>query len=1058
MAVNLNEEQKLVKEYDHQNAEKKFLRVEAGPGAGKTRVLIEKVTYMVQNQGVDPESLLIITFSTKAAEELQERLAGGDLLKSDVQKMHISTIHSFCGRILEENGRVGLNLISDEAGEKNLLFIGKHMKELGFVDECYMSKSEIKDISNKYNEYCSFGVKTDELVKYIESTRPISEEYVSFVRSYMDEHDGKYPYDDVKANDEFKKSRYNAKYLQIAKSYPIYEEILKREKAIDYSHMQKDALEIAKRDDFETPFTNILVDEFQDTDPIQMALFEELMKNAESFTVVGDINQSIYGFRGSNTNPFTYLAEYHGDEFEFMSLPTNYRSTQEIIDISEDFIKHQRPEDSALGKSQCGREIHNPSYFLVNQDCNVEALNIYRIIDYLINDKNVKPSDIGILLRSVKPSASRCIGLLMELLDENEIDYQIIGLSNLIEKDEIKSILTLFFYLIDDNDPHKHFYNRWEKDWLNLKAFADQILFPLTDETKEILYSLQDEFEAEIVKTENAFWLEDHKSGGIRAFDKLFKRDEELVNRVLDAVERPVLVNENLIEYGITDPDDLEFFTKLNLFKDELYDEDVKFYERPTVFDVYLKLLTEITGFLNENLILDNEEMIRNLSQITDSLSTFAEVRFERDIKGAFWFIYRTIEGRSAFLNKNEGIQIMTIHASKGLEFPVVIVPSIKDGNFPMEYKDPNPESGWINMSPAYFTPFDCLEYPKFDEIYGPELSHKMEEERIIYVAMTRAEDVLILSSFVNSCGKSNKTIMPVDLENLPHLPEPVRHAINANPEGCKLIDTSEIDIELPERSYDESDEEEEYCIKLSFTSLENYNNCPFRYKLANDIRFGVSEKSEIDEGIFVHKALEVINKKIKVNNNEYIGNDEVISTVNELFKQSNEELFEEDHEKYEKDLKEVVDNVIYYYENHGKNIRILDSEYPFYLKDRNYALTGVVDLIYDIDGKLGIIDYKNTELEGKYKNKFKKQLHLYVLALRDQNQEYEGREISELKVYAIKSKKLIDFKIDEEYIEELKLELEHVAKDIHDGKFNSCKCDDCKYCSYKNICNQSKA
>ena len=146
--------------------------------------------------------------------------------------------------------------------------------------------------------------------------------------------------------------------------------------------------------------------------------------------------------------------------------------------------------------------------------------------------------------------------------------------------------------------------------------------------------------------------------------------------------------------------------------------------------------------------------------------------------------------------------------------------------------------------------------------------------------------------------------------------------------------------------------------------------------------------------------------------------------------------------------------------------MKILDSEYPFYLKDKNYALKGVVDLIYETDGKLGIIDYKNTRLEAKYKNKFKKQLHLYVLALRDQNQEYElrdqnqeyeGKEISNLQVYTIKSKKMINFDIDETYIEELKLELERVATDIHEGKFTSCSCDDCKYCQYKNICKSYK-
>ena len=204
IAIDLNKEQEEIVTYNGN----KFLSVEAGPGAGKTRVLIEKVNYMVNELNVDPESLLIITFSTKAAEELQERLSEGDLLKSDVQKMHISTIHSFCGKILEENGQVGLNVISDEAGEKNLLFIGKHMEELGFVREAYMSNSEINDISNKYNEYCSFDVKIDELIDYIKFTRPISQDYVDFVRSYMETHDGKYPYDDVKANDEFKKSKY----------------------------------------------------------------------------------------------------------------------------------------------------------------------------------------------------------------------------------------------------------------------------------------------------------------------------------------------------------------------------------------------------------------------------------------------------------------------------------------------------------------------------------------------------------------------------------------------------------------------------------------------------------------------------------------------------------------------------------------------------------------------------------------------------------------------------------------------------------------------------------
>ncbi|WP_296849364.1 ATP-dependent DNA helicase [uncultured Methanobrevibacter sp.] len=1060
IAIDLNKDQEEIVTYSGN----KFLSVEAGPGAGKTRVLIEKVNYMVNELGVNPESLLIITFSTKAAEELQERLAEGDLLKSDVQKMHISTIHSYCGRILEENGQVGLNLISDDAGEKNLLFIGKHMEELGFVKEAYMSKSEINVIADKYNEYCSFDVDSDKLINYIEQNRPISEEYVTFVRNYMEANDGKYPYDEVKEDEEYKKSRYNAKYLQIAKSYPIYEEILKREKAIDYAHMQKNALEIAQKEGFKTQFTNILIDEFQDTDPMQMALFEELMKTAKTFTVVGDINQSIYGFRGSNTNPFTYLAKHYKDEFEFKSLPTNYRSTHEIIDISEDFIKHQRPEESALGKAKCGRQVHNNTYYLVNNyntargkgraSVAVEAENILKIIQYLIDKKKInRLSDIGILFRSVKSSSSRCIGPLLEKLEENDIDVEI-NTNDLLEKDEIKSVLTLFYHLVSDDNPHKTFFNRWEKDWLNLRAYADQILFKLSDETKKILYDLQDNFEDEVVNAENSIWLRDHKSGGKKTFAKVLERPEEMLIEIFDSVTRPVLANENLLEYGITNEDDLEFFRKLNELKDSLYAADVKYYERPTVSEVYLKLLTDITGFLTEEEVLSNDEEINNLSQITSSLQTFVDVRYERDIRGAFWFIYRVIGNHSAFKeDKKDAIQIMTIHGSKGLEFPVVIIPSFKKDTFPKKFTNPE-EKDWINMGPVYFTPYDCLSYLKYDEEFGPELSHDMEEERVIYVGMTRAEDVLILSSLVDNVNPAKEsTLESGDFENLPKGPERLESAINENSDTCKFIDIDNIHIDITPRKPE--DEDDSYCIDLSFTALENYNNCPFRYKLANQIGFSITEKQEIDEGIFVHKALEVINKEIINNDNVFIGSDKVVEIITDLFEKSNEELHEEDPVEYDKQINEIIGNVIYYYENYGNNLKILDSEYPFYLKDKNYALKGVVDLIYEVDGKLGIIDYKNTRLESKYKDKFKKQLHLYVLALRDQNQEYEGKEISELQVYAIKSKKMISFDIDEAYIEKLKGELERVAKNIHDGVFESCKCDDCKYCQYKNICKQ---
>ena len=144
------------------------------------------------------------------------------------------------------------------------------------------------------------------------------------------------------------------------------------------------------------------------------------------------------------------------------------------------------------------------------------------------------------------------------------------------------------------------------------------------------------------------------------------------------------------------------------------------------------------------------------------------------------------------------------------------------------------------------------------------------------------------------------------------------------------------------------------------------------------------------------------------------------------------------------------------YYNEVGNNLTIIGSEYPFYIKDKDYAFSGIVDLIYEKDGKLGILDYKNTSLVGKeYLAKYRKQLHFYVMALRDENKEFDEQKIEEIQIYAIKYKKgdqLFLFDIDEDYIEELKEELRTTALKIKNDEFEA-SCEDCEGCPYRKIC-----
>ena len=1051
MTIILNDEQRKIVEYRGD----KFLSVQAGPGSGKTRVVVEKVKYMVKELKIKPESFLIITFSTKAADELKDRLIEGEIPASDVQKMQISTIHAFCLKILEETGTVGLDVVSE--GDKLNLFIKKHLKDLGFEKESYIRTYEIDTIIGKYDEYSTFNVDTEKLVKHIEDNFPIADEFIEFVNNYMDENDGEFPVDELKDKKSenyelFKESYANAKYLQIAKSYPLYLELLEKENAIDYNQMQIRALEVMNNG-YMPPYTNVLIDEFQDTDPVQMEIFKKFIENpkTESFTVVGDINQSIYGFRGSNKNYFRELLHLYPDNFEEVFLPTNYRSTEEIIDLSQDFIKAHYTDGDKLIPAKCGSKKHNEVYFMVSDDKKDEAKNLLEVIKYVDSDERMNLSDIGILMRSVKSSSS-CFKTLVELLEENNINYQVRGTGDLKDSEELKYILTLMYHLIQDEDPYYTFVPAETSDWLNLKTMTgankNKTLFDLSEDTKEILNNLQDEFEKSVIDMDKIVCLENEGWGnGIKKFKGIFTKLKKRQDEVFSRVKKPILSDENLPKYGITNENDLEFFHKLNDLKRRVSAES--YYDRPTISEVYFELLCDITGYLTEDLVNSQEEIVYDLSAIIPSMSVYGEVMYDRSLRGAFWFIKRTIKKLDAYKPDEDAVQIMTVHASKGLEFPVVILASLRDNGFPLEFREHDTQS-------VTYTPDEFLAYPRYED-GDAKKSHVQEEERVIYVAKTRAEDELILSSIVKDSKESVEKALnkntPENIQAVNKAPKRINDVINDNLTYSRLINPTDIDINILDPKHGSVDEE---VVNLSFTALENYNECPFKYKLINEMGFTFTTKKEIDDGIFIHSALEIINKKIKANNNEYVGDKEVAKTVEILFEKANLKFKEEQLEKYDKKLHTITKDVIRYYNEVGNGLTIIASEYPFYIRGDNYTFSGVADLIYEKDGKLGILDYKNTSLvSSQYLAKYRKQLHFYVMALRDENKEFEGHKIEEIQIYAIKYKKgsqLFSFDIDDDYIEDLKEELKITALKIKNDEFTS-DCEDCSGCPYKKIC-----
>lgn len=992
----LNENQQKVVEY---NGNKPLL-VEAGPGSGKTRVIIERVKFLINELKVNPSSLLVITFTRKAANELKDRLSE-DIPKNIINEMQISTIHSFCLDFLKKRGNV-TNLIDDDSGEKRRLFIQKYKYKLGFKNEFYLADYQIPSVINKFDEYTTFKVDIDGLIDYIKQTRPIDKEYVDFVNSFKF-----FPSKKVRENEKFKKSWYNARFLQTPKAYVKYLELLDLFNAVDYNTVQIKFLESLKENP-ETQYTNILVDEFQDTDPVQAEIFEILLKNAESFTAVGDVDQSIYSFRGSFRDYFEEF--YNKYNAELISLNYNYRSTNNIIRTSEAFIKPQRKEYSK--KYLVGaRNEDKASYILESLDPQEEAQKIFNLIkDLKDNGKIRQYNDVAILYRSIV--SNKNIPFLIDEFKKNDISYHISGTEDLIESDEVKSILTLFYYIARKLD-HSYGMSNLEREWLNLRAFCGIDFIPkfrkLSVETKRYLMELQENFENDVLKTEKEVYFElTGKKSRKKKFKGVFTRNEDVLIEIFKRVNKPV-VDLDLIE----DAGDREFFTELEKLRENVFSSDEE--DKLTILEIYYELLN-LCGYFDD-LVINNgdyELELENLSKISRTIFNYESIISAKDVRGLFFFLTNVIEGYGTSSSDVDGVQLMTVHKAKGLEFPVTIVSSLSEYNFPLAPRDPMREKDNINKDDTFYTPNKFLEYKDCSEADEVNLG-LAEENRVIYVAMTRAQDILVLSVVGKMpeeiCRISNYFNKNLDLDNMPI------SSVGSKPEENKL--------------------------NLSYSSFADYNNCPWRYNLLNKLHFKVSQKEVTKMGSIIHEALDVINQEIK--------------DSGEISKENMEKIAKDTyylHGGTDEEFDDYMDSIFDYYNEIGFDITVVDSEVPFSIDRDNYRFNGAIDLIYkNQNGEYGILDYKNTIFKDYNREKYAQQLLTYILALKNDSK-YCDIEITEAKIYAIKSRSLIDFNIGESRLATQKEEIQNTVDLINSHEFNKNESSYCNICEFLKYCN----
>lgn len=392
------------KQFEAVTCDKKYIRVVAGAGSGKTKVLTSRISYLI-DKGVDPLKILAITFTNKASKEMKERVAKN--IDNIYGVPFISTFHSFCVRFLrEEINCLGypkdFNIIDEEDKVK---LIKEILKEKNF-DKDYLNHKTILNYISYCKTYCYKG----------ECKRTVFNE----------------------AKEKDKKSVYQS-----------YIGRLEKMQCLDFDDLLLKAYQILVvnedvRDKWQRKFEYILVDEFQDTNDIQFDLVKLLVGKNNNLFVVGDPDQTIYTWRGANLNIIMEFNERF-ESAETIVLDTNYRSCQKILECANKLIKNNRNRLSKDLKAYNGEGV-NVCY---NNSCDSfsEAGLIAKTIleekqKYLYNY-----SDFAILYRANYLSRD-----IEGALTRNGIPYKIYGGVKFYERKEIKDSLAYLKLLVNKND------------------------------------------------------------------------------------------------------------------------------------------------------------------------------------------------------------------------------------------------------------------------------------------------------------------------------------------------------------------------------------------------------------------------------------------------------------------------------------------------------------------------------------------------------------------------------------------------------------------------------
>lgn len=984
------------------------LLIVAGAGTGKTTVITRRIAYLIEQKLARPDEILGLTFTDKAAGEMQERL--DLLLPLGYHDMWISTFHSFCQRILERHGiDIGLpgdfKLLNDTeawilAHDNLEKFNLNYYKPLGnpkkFITALLKHFSRCKDELITPEDYLKYA---NELKLATDNPEGVKNKKTVF-KNHSPTGGGKSDADSSDVSDSSEILRIE----EIANAFHVYEKLLLDNNYLDFGGLINYTLDLFNKrlkilQFYQSKFKFIMIDEFQDTNYAQYQLVKLLTGGKQNLSVVGDDDQSIYKFRGASvSNILKFQSDY--PNLKQITLVENYRSGQKILDLAYNFIQANNPDrlevklkiDKRL-KANSGAGNIGAIETLEGRDLS-EELNL--IAGKILELKSAVPPSYAKASNYAKASSDEPAGTksqnetswnnfaillrsnsaareLLPILSSHGIPHTFVANTGLYKKPLIAGLIA---YLSCLNNFHDSFALYRVLGFKEFKIPAQDLATLLANSQRKTL-SLYEMLV--LAKT-------------LPAIGQTSQKTIEKILNLLGAHAKLALeksANEAFVE----------IIRDLKL-KEALEADTLETAENRELLEQFYK---KIESFVQDN---NSDKSLHNFLRL---LALEIEAGDEGRIK----------------FDPNlgpESLKILTVHSAKGLEFEYVFIPNMVDQRFPTRARGEQ-----IQMPAALIK--DILPEGDF---------HLQEERRLFYVALTRAKDYLCLS-WAKDYGGAKTKKPSVFLEETKLV-----SAGTASQATGKVI--------FPENSKPRKDIVYKILPEtFSFSALKAFQTCPLQYKYQYYLKLPSPGSAYFSFGQTIHKVFEIFLKDYQARASQ---------SQQDLFAKTPaarpgpgefkflEELYEKhwidewyktkkQKESYRKKGKELLKIFYNYTKSHLPDPKYLEQSFSLPLGP--YKFTGKIDRADAGPDGLLIIDYKTSEkIPKKNEKNDLDQLHVYQWAA----EEFLGEKVSGLCYWYLQADKfLAELTANRQQIGELKQSLlATIEKIIETVKYDSFK------------------